>query len=145
MDIKNNKYEDAKLLSWLELLMEASRLGKSLGESSDSAKKAVGRNYAEYSKKVDDGIRKKAETAEKKETQKKETPEYAKPDMASCVSSISVDWGTGVVKLKFKDGRVTSAKCHPDDDFDLTVGISLCFARWVFGDLSKAVENLLGF
>lgn len=76
---------------------------------------------------------------------KSKATQPAKRSMSECVKGISVDWQTGVVKLKFSDGRTTSAKCHPQDDFDLTVGISLCFTRWAFGDLSAAIEDLLGF
>lgn len=180
----NNKYEEAKIRGYLYLLQEAARQGNSLKESSDMAKKTVGRNYADYSKKIDDGVKKKAESAEKPEstdksldsaawivellkmlknidaekksdkpaekpaasmTDKTEEVKSVKHQMDEYISGISIDWKAGIVKLKFKDGQVTSAKCHPDDDFDLMVGISLCFTRWVFGDLSTAIENLLGF
>lgn len=50
------------------------------------------------------------------------------------IREISVNRSRREVKVVFTDGRATYAKCHPNDDFDLIVGISLCFSRWMFGD-----------
>lgn len=50
------------------------------------------------------------------------------------IREISVNRSRREVKVVFNDGRAAYAKCHPNDDFDLVVGISLCFSRWMFGD-----------
>lgn len=50
------------------------------------------------------------------------------------IREISVNRSRREVKVIFTDGRAAYAKCHPNDDFDLIVGISLCFSRWMFGD-----------
>lgn len=132
----NNKYEEDKIRSYLDLLQEVARCGNSLKESSDMTKKIDA---------AEGGSDKPAEKPAISTTDETEKAKSVKHRMDEYVTGISVDWGARVVKLKFKDGRVTSATCHPEDDFDLMVGISLCFARWVFGDLSMAIEGLLGF
>lgn len=66
-------------------------------------------------------------------------------DLLEFIREISVNRSRREVKVVFNDGRAACAKCHPNDDFDLIVGISLCFSRWMFGDdFARKVRKTFG-
>lgn len=68
MDTNNNNYTSAKIDSYLDMLKNIARVTSSLKEASDKAKLVCGRSYAEFSKKVDNDIKSRAEAKSEKKT-----------------------------------------------------------------------------
>lgn len=53
------------------------------------------------------------------------------------IKHIFVNEKTKTVYVRFQDGSLQVSKCHPDEEFDLEIGVALAYARHAFGSKNK--------
>lgn len=66
-------------------------------------------------------------------------------EMQNIPKKIFVNKEKKVVTILWPNGKTTTSKCYGDDEFDVRVGIALCFTRYYFGEsktsLKRNVDN----
>ena len=53
------------------------------------------------------------------------------------IKHIFINEKTKTVYVRFQDGILQVSKCHPDEEFDLEIGVALAYARHAFGSKNK--------
>ena len=60
------------------------------------------------------------------------------------VKAIYVDEQARLIVVKFQDNQIEKIKCSKEDDFDISIGVSLAIARHVFGSHARFYKHILG-